>query len=355
MDYPISVPSIGLVGGKFADENPLVGTPGSLIPAQWGNGVTDEILHVIKSAGLVPDEAVNTQLATAISQIIGTARPLASQVEAEAGADNTKMMTPLRTLQAILKRLPLSAPVIGSVRNLRCSVSAASPTATITADEIVMKSGLGGISYVVPNFSRPIDLSKIGAGGVDNGSATANGFLGIYACFNPNIAVSPTNPMLIGQMEAAAILPAAYGGLYMPVGYTASALISVAPISATAGQFAPFFQLDRWVEYAGVSVLTGSTAVGGPFARASAALPYSAKFLSGFNQCGSSTTSSVSQILTSVNSSNIGGQFNTGTLPGGSTAIPFRVSISVPQTIYQTASSTAGIPSFTISVKAYEF
>lgn len=111
MDYPISVPSIGLVGGKFADEDPLAGTPGSLIPAQWGNAVTDEIRHVILESGLTPDEAVNTQLATAISLIIGEARPLASQIEAETGTDNNKMMTPLRTVQSFLKRLATHAQV----------------------------------------------------------------------------------------------------------------------------------------------------------------------------------------------------------------------------------------------------
>lgn len=56
MDYPNSVPSAGLVNGKFVDENPMTGTPGSLIPADWGNGVTQEILSVINAAGLTPDE-----------------------------------------------------------------------------------------------------------------------------------------------------------------------------------------------------------------------------------------------------------------------------------------------------------
>ncbi|PGR44779.1 phage tail protein, partial [Bacillus cereus] len=40
MDYPKSVPSVGLVDGRFVDENPVAGTPGSLIPAVWGNSVT---------------------------------------------------------------------------------------------------------------------------------------------------------------------------------------------------------------------------------------------------------------------------------------------------------------------------
>ncbi len=69
MDYPKSVPSVGLVGGKFVDEDPLAGTPGSLIPAQWGNGVTEEILHVIEGGGLVPDEFSNTQLLAAIKAV----------------------------------------------------------------------------------------------------------------------------------------------------------------------------------------------------------------------------------------------------------------------------------------------
>lgn len=66
MDYPISVPSVGLVAGKFVDEDPLLGTPGSLIPAQWGNAVTQEILNILSAASIAPSEVVNDQLLTAI-------------------------------------------------------------------------------------------------------------------------------------------------------------------------------------------------------------------------------------------------------------------------------------------------
>lgn len=70
MDYPKSVPSAGLINGRFVDENPLTGSPGSLIPADWGNGVTQEILNVIKAAGLVPDERKTDQLTQAIGELL---------------------------------------------------------------------------------------------------------------------------------------------------------------------------------------------------------------------------------------------------------------------------------------------
>lgn len=69
MDYPKSVPSAGLVNGKFVDENPLTGTPGSLIPADWGNGVTQEIVNVIKAGDLTPDETRSDQLLAAIRTV----------------------------------------------------------------------------------------------------------------------------------------------------------------------------------------------------------------------------------------------------------------------------------------------
>lgn len=69
MDYPKSVPSVGLVNGKFVDENPVTGTPGSLIPAAWGNSVTQELLSVIAGAGMLPDEADLGQLLLAVRKI----------------------------------------------------------------------------------------------------------------------------------------------------------------------------------------------------------------------------------------------------------------------------------------------
>jgi hypothetical protein len=70
MDYPNSVPNVGLVAGKFVDENTATGQVGSLIPAAWGSAITDEVLNVILAASLVPAEADLTQLLKAI-RVIG--------------------------------------------------------------------------------------------------------------------------------------------------------------------------------------------------------------------------------------------------------------------------------------------
>ncbi|QTU21470.1 phage tail protein [Pseudomonas protegens] len=70
MDYPKSVPSVGLVNGKFVDENPVTGQVGSLISSEWGNAVTDELLNVIRAGGKVPAEAEHDQLLAAIKAIV---------------------------------------------------------------------------------------------------------------------------------------------------------------------------------------------------------------------------------------------------------------------------------------------
>lgn len=75
MDYPKSVPNVGLVNGKFVDESAATGQVGSLIPASWGNAVTDELLNVIRAGGQQPEESKNDQLAAAIKTIVRDSIP----------------------------------------------------------------------------------------------------------------------------------------------------------------------------------------------------------------------------------------------------------------------------------------
>lgn len=66
MDFPKSVPGVGLVGGEFVNEDPVLGQQGSLIPAEWGNAVTKELVAVIEEDGQTPSESVLTQLRDAL-------------------------------------------------------------------------------------------------------------------------------------------------------------------------------------------------------------------------------------------------------------------------------------------------
>ncbi|UVM53295.1 phage tail protein [Pseudomonas sp. B21-015] len=172
MDFPKSVPSVGLVDGKFVDEDPLGGTPGSLIPAVWGNSVTLEVLNVIEGAGLVPDEGDTTQLQQAISSIIGAAvpeatevvagkAPLASQQEAEGGADNAKIMTALRVRQAISK-IALNNPVV--VSTAVSKVLAANELGLVLVD-----STAGATTITLPASNAALGIREVIIRRVDNG------------------------------------------------------------------------------------------------------------------------------------------------------------------------------------------
>ncbi len=72
MDFPKSVPGIGLVNGQFVDEDATTGRVGSLIPASWGNSITQEVIAALVAAGMVADETKSDQLRDAILRLAAT-------------------------------------------------------------------------------------------------------------------------------------------------------------------------------------------------------------------------------------------------------------------------------------------
>ncbi|WP_233866601.1 hypothetical protein [Paraburkholderia adhaesiva] len=72
MDFPSNT---DLVDGRFVNEDAAQGIPGSLIVAEWGNAVTDEILNVIRAAGMTPEEQDVSQLLDAIRALLGDSAP----------------------------------------------------------------------------------------------------------------------------------------------------------------------------------------------------------------------------------------------------------------------------------------
>ncbi|ELI8285665.1 hypothetical protein RSG05_000236 [Yersinia enterocolitica] len=144
--------------------------------------------------------------------------------------------------------------VIGTSRNAKMSVTAASSTATFIADELIVQTALGGLQYKLSSFSKTINLATTGVGGMDTGTVPANGFVALYAIYNPTTQISA----LLAVNASSVVAPEVYGGSNMPAGYMASALVSVLPTSSS--QLAPVIQQGRRVSIVGASILSGSGA-----------------------------------------------------------------------------------------------
>jgi hypothetical protein len=138
--------------------------------------------------------------------------------------------------------------VVGQGRNVFCNIPAASASATITADEFIVESALGGLRYCLSSFNKTINLATVGAGGMDTGTAPVSGWVAVYAAFNPLLALSATNPMLIAKNATSSAQTEVYSGANMPAGYTASGLIAVFRTNASS-QFAVQLLEDREVDF----------------------------------------------------------------------------------------------------------
>jgi hypothetical protein len=302
--------------GYFTDGNPATNQAATIVPAEWLNSIMLELLNVLTAAGVTPDKAQFNQLATAIG-------------------NNVKA----------------SAPVIGAVRSLAINVAAGATNAAVRADEIIVGTALGGRKYVLANVNATLNLAITGAGGMDTGTATANGFLGIYAIYNPATSTSA----VLGTMEAAARLPSVYGGT-LPSGYTASALLTVVPISATAGQFADFVVNDRTVRVQNTSIMSGSFTATTPTYAANTvtAVPYTARRLYPRTSMtpGAVGTATIQYASTA---SGVGGGPTRAPQSGTSTFTPEPVEMVTPRTIYAAMyNGTAGSTAYSIGNSQYD-
>jgi hypothetical protein len=245
-----------------------------------------------------------------------------------------------------------SAPngVVGQVRNLAMTVSAASATATLTADEIIVGTALGGQMFKLSSISKAINLATTGAGGMDTGAAPASSFVGIYAILNTTTGTAA----LLGVSANAVTLPNVYGGANMPAGFTASALLTVVPTNGSS-LILPCVVQDRSVDFGGSSILSTSTTAASPTTVNNLIVPLNAKNCSGFMQIGNTAAASMSMGLYS-SSASMGLQSVALTLSAsGSIAAPFnKLKITIAQRVFYTGNSSAGTPTFSAQVTSYE-
>ncbi|MGA3803675.1 hypothetical protein ACI2VC_06690 [Ralstonia nicotianae] len=247
--------------------------------------------------------------------------------------------------------VPMSqvAGVVGSARNLAMSVSAASATATLTADEIIVETALGGVRYCLPSFSKTINLATTGAGGMDTGSAPTNGFVALYAIYNPTTGVSA----LLAR-NAATVQGNVYGGANMPAGYTASALVSVWPTNGS-GQFVVGIQADRTIGLAPTAQINTSTQqVSLTSLTVTTGVAPNAKAV--YGEVSVQTTSSSAMACSVASSANNLMESNIANQNAVQIRAVFQRTLLVtPQTIFYTASVGIGTMTFQLWTTGYDF
>lgn len=249
-----------------------------------------------------------------------------------------------------------AAGVVGDARNVTMNIAAASASATLTADEIIVETALGGTRYCLPSFSKVINLATTGAGGMDTGAAPVSGFVAVYAIYNPTTGVSA-----LLATNATSVTPTnVYSGGNMPSGYSASALVSTWRTNGSS-QFIAGVQTGRTVSIPGVTALNSSVNQAS-FTSLSltSAVPRNAKSVNGsFSVANTATVSQTTSLTLASDTNGSGSQiqtFSATSSSGFQTVSPFsNLTLATLQTLYYTATSNASTPTYTISVSGYTF
>ncbi|WP_408596557.1 hypothetical protein [Pseudomonas sp. PLMAX] len=299
------------VDKKFTEGDPVGGVPATVVTAAWMNDVQEELVSILAAAGITPVKGTQDQILKAIRTI--------------------------------------TTGAVGASVNARMSITAANASATFTADEVVVKSALGGLAWLLSGPSKVINLATIGAGGMDTGTAPVSGYVAIYAIYNPATGVSA-----LLATNATAAVPEVYGGANMPSGYIASALLTVVPTNASS-QMIPCTVSGKKVAVA-YRPMINNIAAPLSSANVSAAIPANAKKVKLMMSMLSSTANSIMTFVIGPQNSSVGQANFTGSpnVASNGWSIYAEVDIATPQTVWWAGTSSLGTPSFTAGAIGYE-
>lgn len=241
--------------------------------------------------------------------------------------------------------------VVGAATGVRMSVLTPSASVVIFATSLIVAQSLIGNKYLVSNLSLGINLAAVGAGGMDTGAAPNNGYVAVYAIYNPLNGV--VNTLSVNATSAAA--PEVYGGSSMPAGFTASALLTVVPTNAS-GQFKICVVRGRSITLQLTSIYTATSTLVTTNVNVSAAVPPNAIKIGGEISFQSSSTSSMALNIYSDAATLAGQQALSGALAvGGSLTGNYSgVMFITPQFLAVSSTATGAGPTFTIYAGGYE-
>ncbi|WP_235896889.1 hypothetical protein [Yersinia thracica] len=252
IDTPTAkVDKFGAGKNGFTRGNPQTGVPATALDDDYFDTVQEELAGIVEAASITLKKTDRAQVLAALKKLFLQSGNNLSEIKTAGAAAVTAALANLGLSD--VAHIPQLTGVIGTSRNAKMSVTAASVTATFTADELIVQAALGGRQYKLTSFSKTINLATTGAGGMDTGAVPATGFVALYAIYNPTTQASA----LLAVNATSAVQPEVYGGANMPSGYTASALISAWRTSSS--QFVVGFQIDRAISILQTNILTTTT------------------------------------------------------------------------------------------------
>jgi hypothetical protein len=308
----IPAPEAAGTEGYFTEGNPTAGTPATNVRGSWLNMIQEELCAILAAAGIARSKTSYNQVNAALQKMY--------------------------------------SPVIGSRVNLKGSCVAGATSITITADQIVVGTALNGQTYVLPSFNKTLNLATTGAGGMDTGTATANGWLAVYAIYNPTTQTQS----ILGTVETTLAASTVYGGANMPAGYTASALLAVLPISSTVGQLKAVLVNGRRISVPQLLTLqTSTTQATATSFSLTGAIPKAAVRVSGAVQLVSTAASLIGMALSCDGSQNLGYQ-NISASGSVSLTSNWAIDILTTQTLFYFFTNNTGTPTLSLFVSGYE-
>ncbi|WP_410176811.1 hypothetical protein [Yersinia hibernica] len=308
------------------------------------DAVQEELAGVVESTGVALDKTNRTQLLTALKKLFLRTGNNFSEIAAAGSAAVAAALASLGLSD--VAHIPQLTGVIGTSRNANMSVTAASATATFTADELIVQTALGGRQYKLTSFNKTINLATTGAGGMDTGAVPANGFVALYAIYNPSTQVSA----LLAVNTTSVLAPEVCAGI-MPSGYTASALVSV--WRTASSQFVIGYQLDRKIITPVVPATTSTSLPASYIALSlSAAVPVNAKSVNGW--VGITTTGQANnQIFVASSASGVYEHLiQSSPITTLNASLP-EIPIITPQALYYKAASNGTVSLFVIDINGY--
>lgn len=237
--------------------------------------------------------------------------------------------------------------------NLSASIPTASASATFNADYVTFNTVANGQAYTARAFSQAINISTVGAGGMDSAGSVATTWIAVYAIFNPVTQVSA----LLGVNIGNAVAPNICAGV-MPSGYTSSCYLST--LRTTAGSLfeAGQYQLGGFVGHVDRTAVNSGTPASLQSTLIQGNVPANAKTVNlrgsiASSGAGVTMTYGVSATGTTGSSVQANGSTNGGG-GSGSSGILGKCLLVTPQTIYYSAAVGAGTMSFNLISSGYD-